>query len=118
MKHSLARLAALLIAIVASACNRDLLAPSASTLNGVWARVDEVPGSSERWNLVVDGTSISGTGTWSGEACCAGTLTLTGAIAHDSIQVDVTLVDAGSPAGPRVIREHFDGTLVSRTRLQ
>lgn len=98
----------------ALACGGDLLAPSALTLDGTWTRLDEVPGSSERWELSVEGATITGTGTWSGEACCAGSLTLEGTIARDSVHVDVTLVDAG---GGRVIHQHFDGRLASRTML-
>jgi hypothetical protein len=107
---------AALLTTSAVACS-DTLGPTASTLNGTWIRLDEVPGSSERWNLVVHGTSLGGAGTWTGEACCAGTLTLTGTISRDSIHVDIARVVNGGPSSANG-HEHFDGILVSRGLLQ
>jgi hypothetical protein len=99
-------------------CSGDLVAPSAKTLQGSWAAMDEVPGSGELWDLSVQGSSISGTGSWSGEACCAGTISLTGAIAGDSIHLDLTFVVTSS-ANPRApFHQHFDGALISRTVLR
>jgi hypothetical protein len=108
--------AALLIGGSGVACS-NTLAPTASTLNDTWMRLDEVAGSSERWNLVVHGSSISGAGTWTGEACCDGTLTLSGTISHDSIHVDVARVANGGPTSANG-HEQFDGILVSRGLLQ
>jgi hypothetical protein len=80
--------------------------------------MDEVPGSGEVWNLSVQGSAISGTGSWSGEACCSGTISLTGAISGDSIHLDLTFVVTNS-ANPRApFHEHFDGALTSRTVLR
>lgn len=113
MKRAHTTITALVTACLALACEGNPVRPTASTLDGAWSRLDEVPGSSEHWTLAVEGNSISGTGTWSGEACCAGTLTLVGSIANDSIHVDVTLTVALG-AGPRPdIHEHFDGALAT-----
>jgi hypothetical protein len=98
-------------------CGGDVFAPSASTLNGTWVRLNDIPGSGERWNLTVHGSTISGSGTWTGEACCEGTLTLTGTIVLDSIHVDVTLVTT-APTADRSFHEHFDGALLSRNLLR
>ena|SRR5215467_14661340 len=103
-----------LLSVVALACS-DSTGLSSSTLDGTWVRLNEVPGSSERWDLTVNGSTITGTGTWSGEACCAGTLTVSGAIANGSIHVDVTLVTTGMTR-PNV-HEHFDGALASPDML-
>jgi hypothetical protein len=106
-----------MLAAALVACGGDALAPSPRNLDGSWTRLDEYPGNSEQWDLATNGSSISGTGSWSGEACCAGSLTLTGTVANDSLHIDVTLVDTGFPGGTRVIREHFDGRLASHTML-
>jgi hypothetical protein len=104
---------------LAVACGgTDLLAPTPESLQGRWATVNNIPGSGESWDLMVQGSAISGTGSWSGEACCAGTLSLTGTIAGDSIHVDLTFVVTSS-ANPRApFHSHFDGALTSRTVLR
>ena len=109
----------LCFACLAMACGgSDLLAPTAERLQGRWAAVNDIPGSGESWDLTVQGSAISGTGNWSGEACCAGTLSLTGTIAGDSIHVDLTFVVTSS-ANPRApFHSHFDGALTSRTVLR
>ena len=115
---NLTRLGLLCAACFALACGGDLVAPSANTLQGSWAAMDEVAGSGELWDLSVQGSTITGTGSWSGEACCAGTLSLTGAISGDSIHLDLTFVVTNS-ANPRApFHQHFDGALTSRTVLR
>ena len=80
--------------------------------------MDQVPGSGELWTLTVQGSAITGTGSWSGEACCAGTLSLTGTISGDSIHLDLTFVVTSS-ANPRApFHERFDGALTSPTVLR
>jgi len=104
--------------LIVAACSGDLVAPSAKTLQGNWAAMDEVPGSGQLWDLSVQGTSINGTGSWSGEACCAGTISLTGTIAGDSIHVDLTFVVTSSASPREPFHQHFDGALISRTVLR
>lgn len=119
MKRNLSkRMAALFIACLSMACSGDLLAPTAANLQGRWATVNQIPGSGESWDLSVQGSAITGTGSWSGEACCSGTLSLTGAIAGDSVHLDLTVVttNAASPRDP--YHEYFDGVLESRTVLR
>ena len=114
----LTRLGILGAALLVAGCSSDLVAPSAETLQGSWAVMDEVPGSGEIWDLTVQGASISGSGGWTGEACCSGTLSLTGAISGDSIHLDLTFVVTNS-ANPRPpFHQHFDGALTSRTQLR
>ena len=102
-----------LLLFTAASC-ADSLAPSAATLDGSWSVQNEVPGSSEVWNLAVSGDTISGEGSWTGEACCSGTLTVSGNIVHDSVHVQV--VFAGGPLG-RANTYFFVGALASRTEL-
>ena len=71
-------LAAGRIAAAVAACS-DTLSPSPRNVDGTWAEEGEVPGSSNVWTLSVSGTDVVGTGTWSGEACCGGTLAIVGA---------------------------------------
>ena len=116
---NLTRFGLLSAACFAMACGgTDLVAPTPETLQGSWAAMDEVAGSGELWNLSVQGSAITGTGSWSGEACCAGTLSLTGAISGDSIHLDLTFVVTNS-ANPRApFHQRFDGALTSRTVLR
>jgi hypothetical protein len=107
------------IICLAVACGgSDLLPPTPETLQGQWAALDEVPGSGESWDLTVQGSAISGTGTWSGEACCAGTLSLTGTIAGDSIHLDLIVVTTSSASPRDPFHKHFDGALTARNVLR
>jgi hypothetical protein len=115
MKSSaLIRLAVSLTLSSALACDGDPLRLSPANLDGSWSRLDQFPGNSEQWNLSIQGSSIAGTGTWTGEACCSGQLTITGTISSGEVHVDVTWT--GVPNGP--IQEHFDGALTSRGILE
>ena len=105
----------LFLAGVVLACGDNPSAPNPSPLGGSWVRLNEVPGSSEHWTLAVQGSSVHGNGTWSGEACCSGTATIVGTIDNGVIHLDVTLaVVVGTVPD---IHEHFDGTLASPTLL-
>ena len=107
------------IICVALACGgSDLLPPTPETLQGRWSALDEVPGSGESWDLTVQGAAISGTGTWSGEACCAGTLSLAGTIAGDSIHLDLTVATTSSASPRPPFHKHFDGALTARNVLR
>ena len=111
-------MAALLVACLSMACGGDLFAPTATTLQGRWSAVSEIPGSGESWDLSVQGSDITGTGSWSGEACCSGTLSLTGTIVGDSIHLDLTVVTTNSATPRAPFHKHFAGALTSLTTLQ
>lgn len=113
----LRRFATLSIAWLAIACGGSPIAPSAATLDGTWSALDEIPGSGEQWILDVQGSSIGGTGTWSGEACCVGTLSVTGTITGDSIRLDLSY-ETSSNQTQRTFHKRFDGALTSRTVLR
>jgi outer membrane protein assembly factor BamB len=80
-------------------------------LPGTWMAPFAVPGSDERWTLALSGEVVSGTGTWSGEACCSGTVSLTGLLRGDSVHLDLvytqTAPDRGLP--PRAV--HIDAVI-------
>jgi len=88
-------------------------------LNGSWTELDQVPGSSEHWTLATHDSVVTGTGTWSGEACCGGTLTVAGYVKGDSVHLLVIHVtDPKFSVGPRdPYASQFNGRLVSPTML-
>lgn len=94
------------------------ITPDASNLGGSWAEVSSVPGSGEAWTLSVSGAIITGTGTWSGEACCSGDLALAGRISGDSLHFDVRYFDghAGPDSSARAT-SHLDGTMRSASEF-
>ena len=105
-------------AFAMTACEGHPLAPSPELLDGTWATLGEVPGSSEIWTLTAQGTELAGTGSWSGEACCAGTLSIGGTISGDSIHLDVTFSTSVSAQPRAPFHKHFDGVLESPTVLR
>ena len=112
-------MAVLFIACLSMACGGSgLLAPTPAALQGRWSAVSEIPGSGESWDLTVQESAITGTGSWSGEACCAGTMSLTGTIAGDSIHLDLTVVTTSSATPRAPFHKYFDGALTSRNVLQ
>src|SRR3954464_1986554 len=63
-------------AFVALGCGRDSTSPGVVLRDaaGTWAAPFSIPGSGEQWTLSLSGTQVTGSGTWSGEACCSGTV--------------------------------------------
>jgi hypothetical protein len=91
---------------------------TAARIAGQWSRLDGLSPYrfSEDWNLSTSGTAISGTGTWSGEACCGGTVSIAGSFDGNSVHVSVDLVtNSGAPLPPRHYR--FDGALVTSDEM-
>jgi hypothetical protein len=87
-------------------------------LNGSWTQLGNVPGSSEQWTLSTADTVVSGTGSWTGEACCAGTLTVSGYMSRDSVHLFIThqvTAAANLPRDP--FQTQFHGVLQSPTLL-
>ena len=112
------RFSCLIVAAVFTVACSDATSvpPFPDTLNGTWTALDQVPGSSAQWNLTVSDTIITGTGTWSGEACCGGTLALNGYTSKDSVHVNITFTITNGVSRPP-FHEHFDGVLQSTTLL-
>ena len=103
----------LLGVLITGGCS-DLTAPS--TLAGTWEQADTFPGSSLTFTLSADGAKLSGSGTWSGEACCDGTETIQGTESGGTVSLDFAFVTTGgAPIGPRT--SHFTGTLTGRNSL-
>jgi hypothetical protein len=90
----------LLLVVAGSACSDPVVGGS---VVGSWAQVQTIPGSSLAIDLVQDGSSVSGDGTWCGEALRCGTLTVSGTNSGTTVRLDITL-DSGSIL-------HFGGKL-------
>jgi len=102
----------LLLALVSSGCS-DTIGPG--SLNGKWAR-DIGPESNWQVNLAMHGSSISGTGTWYGEACCGGDITVSGSIRNGAVHLDFESTTSLTPGA--TLTSHFDGRLIGGTLLQ
>jgi hypothetical protein len=96
------------LCLVAVACSSTV---GPGSINGNWAEDGEPPGSSFEMDLVANGSTISGTGTWSGEACCSGTLAVSGTFDNGAVHLDITETEEWPTAGA-AIPSHFDGKLV------
>ena len=80
-------------------------------LPGTWMAPFEVAGSDERWTLALSDTVISGTGTWSGEACCYGTVSVTGLLRGDSVHLDLVYTQTEPDRGVPPRMAHIDGVI-------
>ena len=70
-----------------------------------------VAGSGEQWTLALSGAVVSGTGTWSGEACCSGTVSLTGLLSGDSVHLDLVYAQTAPDRGVPPQTAHIDGVI-------
>ena len=80
----------------------------ANDLSGTWAATYPFPGSSLVLNLRQEGAGITGTGTYVGEACCAGTLQVVGTYHPPSVNLSLH-DDSGQPHA-------FVGTYVGKVQ--
>jgi hypothetical protein len=81
------RVAASVALLVTLACGKGT-GPGAG-LDGTWMH-QGVPGSAESITLRSRGSVVSGSGHWTGEACCEGTVAATGARQGAQVTLDVT----------------------------
>jgi hypothetical protein len=96
----------LLVGVVANGCS-DSVGPE--SIVGLWDMTGNLPGNSRDMVLALNGSTVSGQGSWCGEALGCGTTTVTGTATGDKIHL-VTTFDDG-----RV--EKFDGRLTSTNSL-
>ena len=102
----------LLLALVSSGCS-DTVGPI--SLNGKWAQ-DWGPESIWEVSLATNGSSIVGTGTWYGEACCGGDITVGGSVRNGAVHLDLSSTNSMTPGS--VQTSHFDGRLITDKLLQ
>ena len=105
-----------LLSVAAGCADSGPLSPE--RLNGRWAKPDEVPGSSFAWTLAVDGSRVTGTGTWSGEACCGGTIAVAGDVTNGEVRLDVTVTTTSGGALGQPLHYRFDGPVPVANVLQ
>ena len=79
------------------------------TIDGNWSHVT-VPGSSVNMFLTRSGSTVSGPGTWCGEALGCGTTTVTGTVSGNKVHL-ITTFDTGQI-------ETFDGAFKSVNSLE
>lgn len=95
-----------MLAVVANGCS-DSIGPE--SIVGLWDEDSSPPGNSLSMFLSLNGSAVSGQGSWCGEALGCGSTSTTGTATGDKIHL-VTTFDNG-----RI--ESFDGTLTSTNSL-
>jgi hypothetical protein len=114
------RYVALLAALTVTGCGETFLAPPQTTIVGAWERVrpaGEPPGFFTQINLALNNGSITGTGIWSGEAGPFGTITVTGTMVGESVQLDITELYDARLGGGVASHSTFSGQLRSDSDL-
>jgi hypothetical protein len=106
MRQVMSVMSALLFAAAASGCS-DSIGPTA--IAGTW-RHFAVAGSSLQMTLSLNGSTVSGPGTWCGEALGCGTTSVTGTATGNQVHL-VTTFDNGEI-------ETFDGSFKSSNSLE
>lgn len=102
----------LLGALLTLGCS-DSTAPA--RLDGSWAQQFTIPGNSIAFTLTTQGNVVSGAGTWTGEACCAGPVTIVGDDTGGDVNLDFTFTANG--LGMRTFTTHFTGHLTDPNTL-
>ena len=97
----------LLGALLAVDCS-DSTGPA--RLNGSWTHDYGFPGSSLSFTLATQGDAVSGTGIWTGEACCSGTVAITGTDTDGDVELDFAFTSTGGAAINS--SSHFSGHLL------
>ena len=91
------RLIMLSCALLALGCS-DLTSPS--RLDGAWREEDTFPGNGLDFTLATNADSITGTGSWSGEACCGGPVTVAGTTTQGDVTLTLSFVAIGNVVPP------------------
>jgi hypothetical protein len=86
-------------------------------LNGSWTELGLVIGSSEHWTLATRDTVVTGTGSWTAEACCGGTVTISGYVKGDSVHLVFIHSNDPTTLPPGPVARQFHGTLATPTML-
>jgi hypothetical protein len=103
-----------LVVLVAGGCS-DSVGPG--SIAGKWAEDFSYPGSSFEMDLVSTGSTISGNGSWCGEAGPCGIVTVSGTITGIDVHLNFASTAQFPQVGP-VVNSHFDGRLTSLTNLR
>ncbi|MEO8878815.1 MAG: hypothetical protein ABI446_00270 [Gemmatimonadaceae bacterium] len=107
----------LVLAIAASSmlfgCSDPTSADIASSSAGAWSIREQVPGNYFGMTLVANGTELSGTGSFVGEAGPGGNSTVDGGVTNGIIHLDFKLYRE-LPGGVDTVTSHFTGQLFLR----
>ena len=99
-------------ALLALGCS-DLTAPS--RLDGTWREESTIAGSGVEFTLATNGDAITGQGSWSGEACCSGTVTVAGTTTQGDVTLALSFVASDGRVPP--FSETFTGRLSDANTL-
>jgi hypothetical protein len=82
----------------------------ASEVNGAWTHDYQIPGMGFEMTLSTRGNVVSGSGQWTGEACCSGPLSVTGTVGDAWVKLDMTFSYTGvlTPS----FTQHFEGRIL------
>jgi hypothetical protein len=72
----------------------DLTSPR--LLDGTWTQDEEIPGNSVQFTLTTSGDAVSGSGQWTGEACCGGPVAVSGDATGGDVRLSLSFVANGS----------------------
>jgi hypothetical protein len=112
------QLVAALVLAVAAACSNpvDLNDPNvvALELRGTWSRSFDIPGNSTVFVISVQDLTVTGSGTFAGEAGPSGTLALTGQVTTQQMGRPLVQIDFAQSDG---FVGHFTGVLTDTNSL-
>src|SRR5579862_8569693 len=100
-----------LVSLLGLGC-ADSSAPSGQ-LNGTWTHDYSIPGMGFQMTLATQGNAVSGTGTWAGEACCAGTVSVTGTLTDGALKLDLTQTTTSGAVIAPPFTSHFEGVVLT-----
>ncbi len=103
-----------LLALVVAGCSDPV---GSTNIVGRWGQDFSIPGNVFEMDLTLSGSIVSGAGNWCGEAGPCGTVTVTGTITEDAVELDMTYSPQVPIPGP-MSTQHFSGRLASRDSLQ
>ena len=104
-------------ATMAPSCAGRVTSPAA--LAGQWSHVrgdNEPPGFFRQFTLTVADTTLTGSGTWQGEAGPSGPLDVTGVVSGGAVHLDFVF-HTTSPSPGQSFTGHFDGQPTSPNDL-
>lgn len=107
----------MVLAIVASSillgCSDPTSVGIASAAAGAWSVQEQVPGNFFGMTLAANGSALSGTGSFVGEAGPGGNFIVDRGVTNGAIHLDFTLYNE-HPGGADTVTSHFTGQLLLR----
>lgn len=101
-----------LLALLAVGCSGADPFTGPAVIDGRWAEPFSFPGSSLGFDVTSSGSTVSGSGSYAGEAGPFGSLTVTGTVSGIEVHLDLTFTEQ-LPRPGNTTTEHFDGMFTS-----